>query len=143
MAGEALEAAGFTITGRQVKVRGTGAAVTYLATDAAGATWYVDVVAAYTTTPAGLQRNDSVWAAIGRAGAFAATGHQPVLLLTSHLPRRPSDGDAALHAAGPGLLFDVVVLGSAEGAARLRRYAGGATRPAGGILDPKELDARA
>ena len=144
LAGQALEAAGFTITGRDVKLRGTGSTVNYLATDAAGATWYVDVAAAYTTTPAGLQRNDAVWAAIGRAGVLAATGHRPVLLLTSHLPRRPSDGDAALHAAGPGLLFDVLVLGSDEDAARLERYgAGAAPAPLAGFWTRRELDAPA
>ncbi len=142
VAGEALAEAGFTVTGREVRVRGTGVTVPFVATDAAGAPWYFDVAASFTTTPAGLQRTEAVWTSLGRAGVLAATGHRPVVLLTSHLPRRPGDAHAALRAGGPGPLFDVVVLGSSEDADRLRRYAaGGAERPLPGFWSAPELAA--
>jgi site-specific DNA-methyltransferase (adenine-specific) len=141
LAGEALAEAGFTVSARDVRVRGTGLTVPYVATDDAGRSWYVDVAAAYTTTPAGLQRTEAVWGALGRAAALVATGHRPVLLLTSHLPKRPGDGDAALRAAGPEHLYDVVALGSAEDAGRLRTYAsGGVTTPLPGFWSPADLD---
>ena len=49
----------------------------------------------------------------------------PLVLLTSHLPRRPSEGDTALRAAGPQAFFDVVELLADDGLERLRRYAKG------------------
>jgi modification methylase len=46
-----------------------------------------------------------------------------------HLPRRGTEGDTALRAAGPDAVFDVVDLLSEEGLERLARYAkGGLTR---------------
>jgi site-specific DNA-methyltransferase (adenine-specific) len=140
VAGKALAEAGFTLTGSDVRMRGTGMSVPFVATDATGATWYFDVTASFTTTPAGLQRSETVWTSLGRAGVLAATGHRPVVLLTSHLPRRPSDGHTALRAGGPGLLFDVIALGSAEDSGRLRRYAGGGVRdPLPGFWTASEL----
>jgi hypothetical protein len=49
----------------------------------------------------------------------------PLVVLTTHLPRRRSQGDAALRAAGPGTLYDVVDLLSDEAFDRLARYAKG------------------
>jgi hypothetical protein len=47
----------------------------------------------------------------------------PFLLLTTELPRAGGDGDAALRAAGPDLLFDVVDLFDDAARARLVGYA--------------------
>jgi hypothetical protein len=49
----------------------------------------------------------------------------PVVLLTTALPRRRSEGDIALRAAGPAVVFDVVDLLSDAGRTRLRAYAKG------------------
>jgi len=47
------------------------------------------------------------------------------VLLTSHLPRHPSEGDTALRAAGPDTFFDAIEMLSPEGVQRLARYAQG------------------
>jgi len=94
------------------------------------------------THRAGMLSNDVVWRTLGRATALR--GRQPatpLLLLTTALPKRGSDGDAALRAAGPGLVFDVVELGSPTALERLAGAAhdgpGGGPRP--GFWSPADL----
>ena len=53
-----------------------------------------------------------------------ARGTVPLVLLTSHLPRRPSEGDTALRAAGPEAFFDAIEMlsdGEPRAAAALRQ----------------------
>ncbi len=124
--------AGFEIVGRDTRLPGAGLSIPFVATDAAGATWYFDVSGAFTTTRNGLARTDAVWRALGRAHAIAGRGKAPLVLMTSHLPRRGSDGDVALR-AGSGAFFDAVEMLSGDGHARLTAYAGG-----GAQLAPRE-----
>lgn len=129
LAEEVLEDAGFTLAGRSRKVRGTGVTVDLVAADANGDLWYFDIAGAFTTHRGGLVSMDVVWRCLGRAHALrSARGATPLVLLTTELPRRSGDGDAALRAAGPDAVFDVVDLLSQEGRDRLQRYAkGGST----------------
>jgi hypothetical protein len=73
-----------------------------------------------------------------------ARGDVPLVLLTSHLPRRPGEGDTALRAAGPDAVFDVIDLLSVDGVERLARYAkGGFTmRPEPGYWTAAEVARR-
>ena len=106
-------------------MRKTGVTVNFVATDADGEIWYFDVAGAFKTHRGGLLRMDTVWRFLGRANALrdqVASGI-PLVLLTTNLPRRPSEGDTALRAAGPNAFFDAVELLSDEGRARLARYA--------------------
>ena len=59
-----------------------------------------------------------------RRYATGATASRFVLL-TTHLPRRPSEGDTALRAAGPDTCFDVIGLFDDADIGRLARYAAG------------------
>jgi hypothetical protein len=129
LATQVLIASGFTITGRDRRIRGTGVTIDIVATDATGATWYFDVAGPYTTHHGGLLRSDEVWKALGRAAALRhARGTTPLVLLTTGLPRRPSEGDTSLRAAGADTVFDVVDLCTADSSDRLRRYSrGGST----------------
>jgi len=140
--GQVLEAAGFTIIGREMTLRGLGLAVPFVATDAAGVTWYVEVSGAFTTTRAGLARTDAVWRSLGRAHVLASNAKAPVLLLTSHLPSRGSKGDAALHAAGPHAFFDALEILSPRDQDRLAHYAQGGHhhRPLPGFWSQRDLD---
>ena len=146
LAEEVLADAGFTITGRDRRVRGTGVAVSVVATDAAGDAWFFDVAGPFTSHRGGLLRTEAVWRCLGRAHALRgrATNTVPLVLLTTHLPERPSEGHTALRAAGPGAFFDVVELLAPEGRERLQRYAkGGHTAaPAPGFWTPADLDRR-
>ena len=56
---------------------------------------------------------------------LANRGIKPVVFLTSHLPRRGSEGDLALRAAGPEAFFDAIEMLSDAGRARLEEYAKG------------------
>jgi site-specific DNA-methyltransferase (adenine-specific) len=126
LAEEVLVTAGFTIVERNRRIRKTGVTINFVASDAAGATWYFDVVGAFTSYRGGLQRSDMVWKSLGRASAMrSARGNVPLVFLTTHLPRKPSEGDTALRAAGPDAFFDTIELLSPESLARLQDYAKG------------------
>lgn len=143
LAEEVLEEAGFKVTARRSRMRGTGVAVDFTALDAHGTPWYFDVAGAHTSHRAGMLRTEVVWRSLGRCQALAGRGVHPVVLLTTHAPKRPGDGDTALRAAGPGAVFDVVEILAGEGLARLRRYAAGgqAGRPLAGFWTPGDLAA--
>jgi hypothetical protein len=111
--------------------------------DAKGREWFVDVGGSFTVHRGGLQRVDVVWRAIGRAAALrTARGVTPFLLLSSHLPKRASDGDAALRAAGPDVVTDVIDMQSADALARLAAYGDGGVRPALGFWTADDLSRR-
>jgi site-specific DNA-methyltransferase (adenine-specific) len=141
LAEQLLVDAGFVIEGRDRRLRGTGVAVDLVATDASGATWYFDVGGSFTSLQGGLSRTDAVWRALGRAAATkAARGCAPFVVLTSQPPKRSSDGDTALRAGGPEVVFDVVDMLSPDGMDRLRRYAeGGVGQPVPGFWRPRDL----
>ncbi|MCE9621175.1 MAG: site-specific DNA-methyltransferase [Actinomycetia bacterium] len=126
LAEQVLEDAGFTITERDKRIRKTGVTINFVATDADGATWFFDVAGAFTTYRGGLLRSEMVWKTLGRAFAIKkARASTPLVVLSSHLPKQPSEGDTALRAAGRDAFFDVIDMLSADGLDRLRRYAKG------------------
>ncbi len=142
LAEQVLEDAGFTITERNKRIRKTGVTINFVATDADGAKWFFDVAGAFTTYRGGLLRSEMVWKTLGRAFALkAARANTPLVVLSSHLPKQPSEGDTALRAAGPDAFFDVIDLLSADALDRLQRYAkGGFTeRPHPGFWTAQEL----
>jgi site-specific DNA-methyltransferase (adenine-specific) len=143
VAEQALGEAGFTITGRGRRVRGTGVAVDFVVTDTNGREWFADVAGAHTAYRGGLQRTDVVWRALGRAAALrAARGETPFLLLSTQLPKPTSEAGTALRAAGPDLLTDVIELGAEHAIARLRDYAKGEPAPAPGFWTAADLSRR-
>ena len=118
--------AGFNITERNRRIRKTGVTINFEACDADGETWFFDVSGAFTSHRGGLLRTDTVWKSLGRAHALRGKlGNVPLVFLTTHLPRRPSDGDTALRSAGPDAFFDAIEMLSDEGRERLERYAQG------------------
>jgi hypothetical protein len=118
-----LEDAGFTIIGRNVRLRGLGLTVNFVANDRDGVPWYFDVSGAFTTTRGGLLRTETVWKSLGRAHVLANNDKKPVVFLTSHFPRRGSEGDTALRAAGIMAFFDAIEMLSDSGRERLEHYA--------------------
>lgn len=128
IAARLLERCGFTLLDRNRRTKLPGLAVSLVAADRQGQPWYFDVPAAFTTSPAGLQRMDAVWRFLGRAQLLARQGIRPLVLLTSHLPVPRSPGDRALHAAGPETFFDALEILDLAGQERLRRYAAGGCR---------------
>lgn len=126
LAEQVLTDAGFTITERNQRIPKSGVTVNFAATDDNGTIWYFDVSGAFTSHRGGLLRTDTVWKSLGRANALKGRFSEvPLVFLTTNLPRRPSEGDTALRAAGPDAFFDAVEMFSDEGRGRLERYARG------------------
>src|SRR5438552_1989140 len=124
LAEELLRETGFTIVAKNQRVRGTGVVINFIATDAAEVEWYFDVSGAFTSTRGGLLRTDTVWKSLGRAHVLARAGKGPIVFLTSHLPRKGSEGDVALRSADD-IVFDVIEMRTSAGYESLRKYAAG------------------
>ncbi len=123
---EVIEDAGFQILDTNKRIRQTGVTVNYVAKDRVGDLWFFDVSGAFTSHRGGLLRTDTVWKSLGRAHALRGKGvDAPLVFLTTDLPKRPSEGDTALRAAGPDAFFDAIEMLSDEGRARLEEYATG------------------
>ncbi|MGH9182971.1 MAG: DNA-methyltransferase [Acidimicrobiales bacterium] len=146
LAEEVLADAGFMITERNQRIPKTGVTVNFVATDAEEATWLFNVSGVFTSHRGGLLKTDTVWKSLGHAHALRGRipGGAPLVFLTTHLPRRPSEGDTALRSAGPDAFFDAIEMLSDEGRARLQLYAkGGYTDdPQLGFWTPADLTRR-
>ena len=120
LAEDVLTEAGFTITGRRQRIPKTGVTIDVEAHDAAGQRWLFDVAGPFASHRGGLLRTEAVWRALGRASAIRGRlgPDVPIVLLASHLPRRPSDSDTILRAAGPEAFFDAIDLLSTDARAR-------------------------
>ncbi|HVE45940.1 MAG TPA: site-specific DNA-methyltransferase [Acidimicrobiales bacterium] len=130
LAEEALVEAGFSIVKNNHRVPKAGVTVDFLATDGAGDRWLFDVAGSFTSHRGGMLLNEVVWRSLGRANALRGpiAAGTPLVFLTTHLPRRPGEGDTALRAAGPDAFFDAIDLLSDSARSRLQAYAkGGST----------------
>jgi DNA modification methylase len=145
LAFQVLEEAGFRIVEENKRIRKTGVTVNYVAKDEEDETWFFDVSGAFTSHRGGLLRTDTVWKSLGRAYALRKhIGGVPLVFLTTHLPKKPSEGDTALRAAGPEAFFDVIQILSAADIARLEQYARGGAKdhPLEGFWQPQDLASR-
>ena len=142
-AADLLTGAGFTIAATDKRIRGSGVAVAFVATDGAGDTWYVDVAGPAASHRGGLLRTDVVWRTLGRAAALAPSrGSIPYVLLTPALPKRPGEGNTALRAAGPAMVSDVIDMNDAVALGRLATYGSGGHRsaPLPGFWSQRDLE---
>ncbi|HEX5095523.1 MAG TPA: site-specific DNA-methyltransferase [Acidimicrobiia bacterium] len=124
LAEQLLGEVGFTIVAKNSRVRGTGVTINFIATDADGVEWYFDVSGAFTSTRGGLLRTDTVWKSIGRAHALAQEKDRRIVFLTSHKPRKGSEGDIALRNA-EDIIFDIIEMRDPEDIEKLQKYAAG------------------
>ncbi|HUZ19517.1 MAG TPA: site-specific DNA-methyltransferase [Acidimicrobiales bacterium] len=128
------DGAGFTVTAENKRLE-AGVEVDFVAVDRAGRRWLFDVYGAFTTTPAGLRRSETLWKALGKAAVLQHVGNKArYVLLTTGRPARNSAGGRALDAVtGPDPrkkpVFDVVDLRAPEDLARLRSYGRGRAAP--------------
>ncbi len=123
LAQQAIEAAGFRDVRPNRRLRGLGMAVSYTAVGAGGRTWYFDVAGTNSSYRGGMSKSETVWRTLGRAHVMAAGGIGPLVVLTTQVPRAGTEADRAMRAPGPGGIFDVVDLRSADGARRMAAYA--------------------
>jgi hypothetical protein len=125
LAEDLLKDVGFEIVAKNQRVRGTGVTINFVAKDADDQEWYFDVSGAFTSTRGGLLRTDTVWKSLGRAHVLASKGITRIVFLTSHLPRKGSEGDIALRIAQEDIVYDVIEMRSDDGYERLRKYSAG------------------
>jgi hypothetical protein len=103
--------------------------VSFSALDARGRTWYFDLAGVNSAYRGGMAKSETVWRTLGRAHVMAANGIEPLVVLTTQLPRVGTEADRALRAAGPGGIFDAVDLASPAAQKRLSLYAAGRPGP--------------
>ena len=159
LAKEVLTEAGFEVIAEKVKVKGAGLQLNFEIADQAGEyRYYVDMSGAFTSSRPGLMRTDTLWKMLGRANVLKTTHPDTrLLVLTSHLPRKNSEGDRAMRAVGPWAIFDAIEIfddpgdglfgdedvANAAGVERLRRYARlGAPEPLPGFWTPDDIAER-
>ena len=102
LARDALEAAGFTSLRSNQRLRGLGLAVSFVASDADGRSWYFDLAGPHSAYRGGMARSETVWRALGRAHVMAATGVGPLVVLTTQLPRSGDRGGPRPASTGTG-----------------------------------------
>jgi len=126
LAGVLLEGCGFTDVRADVKPRGLGIMLNFVATDQTGEDWAFDVSGAFTSNRAGLRRTDTLWKSLGKAAVLRESGARlPLILLTTDAPAKGTAGHQALAVMrGPMRpVFDVIELLNTGDHARLHGYA--------------------
>jgi site-specific DNA-methyltransferase (adenine-specific) len=140
LARNALADAGFHDVRANPRLSRLGLVLSFSGTDSGGRTWYFDVAGANSAFRGGMAKSETVWRALGRAHVIAAAGAGRLVVLTTQLPRAGTEPERALRAPGPGGVFDVVDLLSADACARLAAYAGGRTgSPLPGFWSERDL----
>lgn len=121
-----LERCGFVNIREDVKPRGLGIVLNFVATDKSGDDWAFDVSGAFTSSRAGLRRTDTLWKSLAKASVLheSATG-LPLVLLTTDAPAKGTAGHQALKVmSGSGKpVFDLIELLNIDDQARLHDYA--------------------
>ena len=126
LAGVLLELCGFQNIRSDVKPRGLGIMLNFVATDQTGQDWAFDVSGAFTSNRAGLRRTDTLWKALGRAAVLQESGiGLPLVLLTTDAPAKGTAGQQALAVMSGSThpVFDLIVLLNREDQSRLHSYA--------------------
>lgn len=129
----ALAEAGFVIVGENKRLD-AGVEAAFVAEDRAGREWLFDVCGAFTSSPAGLQRSDTLWKALGKATVVHHTrAGARYVLLTTDKPAPNSAGGQALEAVtGTNVkdkpIYDVIGLRLLEDLGRLDEYGHARTR---------------
>lgn len=132
LAEEMVIAAGFSVTQRNFKVRGTGIALPFEVSSTSGKRFWIDLGGAHRRLRGGLSKTETVLRCLGRAAAIQRSrGEIPLLLLTTQMPLARSEAAAVLTAAThPGeqnlispVINAVIDLSDPRGRAELERFA--------------------
>ena len=149
LARDALSDAGFQILRTNPRIGRLGIQFNFLVENRHGRRWYVDVSGAFTTVRPGLMRTDTLWKTLGRAHVyFMEKSRIPMigdearlLVMTSNLPKRGSEGWKALRAVGPESVFDVIEIYRERDRMRLSQYGGQETPvPIQGFWTPDQIE---
>ncbi len=121
-----LESCGFRDIREEVKPRGLGIVLNFVAADQTGEDWAFDVSGAFTSNRGGLRRADALWKSLGKAAVLHESQRAlPLVFLTTDGPAKGTAGAQAL-AVMRGQdrpVFDVIELLNPDDEARLRTLA--------------------
>ena len=133
VAAATLTAAGFEITGTDVRVPRTSVSVAFTAEDAVGRPWAIEVGGSFLSRRGGLSRPDAALRCLGRLAAVRGRLGSTVnlLVLTTEIPEPAHEADQVLRAAGPNLMIDVIDMFDDAALGRLTRYAAGGAAEVG------------
>ncbi len=126
LAAALLAGSGFTNIRNDVKPRGLGIVLNFVATDQTGADWAFDLSGSFTTNRAGLRRTDTLWKSLAKAAVLRESGTAlPLILLTTDAPTKGTAGHQSLAVMrGPDHpVYDLIELLNFADQARLQRYA--------------------
>jgi len=121
-----LAECGFTNIRSDLKLRGLGITLSFVASDHQGEDWAFEVSGAFTSTRAGLRRADALWRSLGKAAVFRESGRGlPLVLLTTDAPVKGTAAYQALDVmrGSTGPVFDLIELLNSDDRSRLARYA--------------------
>ena len=121
-----LASCGFANIRPDVKPRGLGITLNFVATDETGEDWAFDVSGAFTSNRAGLRRTDTLWRSLGTAAVLRESGlGLPLVLLTTDAPAKGTAGHHALAVMRGPLhpVLDLIELLNTDDQARLHEYA--------------------
>lgn len=121
-----LETCEFRNIRADVKPRGLGIMLNFVATDQTGEDWAFDVSGAFTSNRAGLRRTDTLWKSLGKAAVLRESGAGlPLVLLTTDAPAKGTAGHQALAVMRGPLhpVFDLIELLNTDDMSRLHWYA--------------------
>jgi len=128
LAAEVIAEAGFSIVDRNRRIRGTGVSIDVVARATDDTEYWFMVAGPFRAERGGMQRGEVVWRTLGRAAAVRrARGDTPLVVVTTELPREPSDMATALWAATPDIISDALHLLRSDGRERLGALAAGDT----------------
>lgn len=136
-----LEDAGFQDIQPRMRLGTLGVEANLVARDRNGDRWFFEVTGALEGRRPGLRRSDTVRKIISTATLLTSGGFRPFVVLASHLPREETVSDRMLRWLGPQVFFDIVQIGSIDGARRLEKYASQGTTngPGSGWWSDSEL----
>ncbi len=126
LAAALLAGCGFTNIRTDVKPRGLGIVLNFVATDQTGADWAFDLSGSFTSSRAGLRRTDTLWKSLAKAAVLRESGTAlPLILLTTDAPTQGTAGHQSLAVMrGPDHpVYDLIELLNFADQARLQRYA--------------------
>ncbi len=140
LAADALATAGFEISKIKPAIRGLGITYDFLASDASGNEWWIDVAGAFTLPRSGLERSEGLWHVLGRLRTLEATDPMArVIVLTPHAISPTSQAGKTLRASSDGSLHDVISLSEPADLERLARYGAGEHLPLPGFWRPADI----
>ncbi len=102
-----------------------GIEVSFTARDRGGRLWFFEVSGGFTSHRPGLERSEALWKTLGKAAVLHEVGSTPLVVLTTHTPKRGAGAEALGAMVGVDKpVYAVVEMLDPMGVERLRALCG-------------------